>query len=480
MSYAVLMVRDFALHAWLRLEPTLAGRPVALTVGEGRKAMVSAVVGTTEVAPGLPVALAMARCPGLVLKIRNPAAEVEAGRLLYAAAFALSPRVEATGGGMCTIDLQGVYLDRIESSLRQRLQELDRAGLPAQAGVADTPLLARYAAERAAPLLWVREAKGFLRDLPLAVADPVEVQQEILHGWGIKTCGQLTALAKAEVAERLGTDGVRLWERAAGETTRPLRLIDPPKTFVAAWSYEPPIDTLEPLSFKLRRYAELIAMELRGAGLVAEALVLTLLLEDESDHRKEFTLPRPGADPETWTRVMHVYLESLQLPSRLVGARLGARPTRPERRQQGLFETGLTDAAAFWENLARITALLGGDRVGTPVRADTHEPDRFALEKPAEIIPPPVPPSLHPMRGLTLRRFRPGWPVRVNLVEARPAWLAGELTGRIEAARGPWRLEGNWWGPEAWAVETWQIEIGRVAYELACTREGWRVVGVYD
>src|SRR5471030_2231663 len=108
MNYAVLIISNFALHALRRSEPALSGRAVALTAGEGRKAVLTEVSPEAlHVAPGCAVTLAMARCPGIVLRVREPGAEVEAQRLLLAAAFTLSPRVEATAAGCCTVDLQG-------------------------------------------------------------------------------------------------------------------------------------------------------------------------------------------------------------------------------------------------------------------------------------------------------------------------------------------------------------------------------------
>jgi protein ImuB len=482
MSYAVLRIPDFALQSLRRSEPALAGRPVALVAGEGRQAVLTEVSPeAAKVAPGFTATLAMARCPGIMLRTREPDAEVEAQRLLLAAAFTLAPRVEATAAGWCTIDLQGAQPDRTEAAVRQRLAELAQAGLPARAGLAATPLLAGYAARAADPVLVVRDPRAFLAPLPLAVAEPAPAHADILRGWGLKTLGDLTALTKADVGQRLGAEGVALWERAAGETTRVLRLVEPPKSFVAEWAYEPPVESMEPLLFKLRRFAERIAFELRGASLVAEALTLTLLLEDETDHRRKFRLPEPGADVESWLRVMQTHLDALRTPARVAGVRLSAAPARPPARQAGLFETGLTDPQAFWENLARLGAVVGDGRVGTPVMSDSHRPDAFVLEKPAETVPAPLPAPLHPRRGPVLRRFRPPRPVQIQLEAERPVAVTGPVTGRLSAAAGPWRVSGEWWLPGSWDVETWQVELAAGGlYQLARTAEGWWLEGTLD
>jgi protein ImuB len=482
MNYAVLLVPDFSLHALRRHEPALAGRPVALATGEGRRAVLTAVSPEAAgITPGLAVTLALARCPGLLIRAREWRAEAESERLLTAAAFTLAPRVECTAPGCCTVDLQGANAAHTEDQMRRRVRELAQAGLPARAGAGATPLLADYAAQQADPVLVVREPREFLRRLPLAVAAPTAGQAEILHGWGVKTLGDLTALAKGDVGQRLGADGVALWERAAGEATRVLRLTAPAQSFIAEWTYDPPVESSEPLFFKLRRFAERLAMELRGAGFVAEALTLTLLLEDETDYLREFRLPEPGADVDSWLRVLQTHLAAVRTAARVTGVRLSARPARPPLRQDGLFDTGLVDPASFWENLARLEAVVGPERVGTPVAGDSYRPDTFVLTKPAETVPAPAPPAAHGPKGPVLRRFRPPWPATVRLAANRPVEVGGALAGDIRATAGPWRLSGEWWQPGAWAVEMWQIELATGGvYQLARQAERWCVEGVFD
>jgi protein ImuB len=349
-------------------------------------------------------------------------------------------------------------------------------------GAGETPVLASYAARCAQPVLIVRDPAGFLGPLPIGFAEPTPEQLGILRGWGIATLGALTALPKAEVGRRLGSEGVRLWERAAGEATRALRHVEPARSFAAQWDYDPPVESTEPLFFKLRRFAERIALELRGSGFVAEKLSLTLLLEDGADHRREFRLPEPGADVEGWLRVLSSHLCGVRTDARVSGVRLVAAPARPPEKQDGLFDTGLRDPASFWENLARVAAIVGDDRVGTPVPADTHRPDAFALERPAEAVPPADAPLIHPPCGPTLRRFRPPWPVRVACDRGAPARIeGGRLDGAVCAAIGPWKVSGDWWKPQAWAVETWHVELsGGGLYQLARTDEGWCVEGMLD
>jgi protein ImuB len=481
--FAVLRVPDFALHALRRSDPTLARRPVGLIEGEGRKAVVVAVSPEVRgIAPGLAVTLAMARCPGIVLRPKDAAAEIEANRLLLAAAFTLSPRVEFTATGCTTVDLQGTETANTERQLRLTLVELAAAGLPARGGIAATPQTALFAARRAEPLLVAADLAGFLAPLPLEFAEPVPEHATVLRGWGIRTCGELTALAKGEIGKRLGAEGVRLWERAAGEATRPLRLAQPARSFAADWEYEPPIESLEPLLFRLRRFAECVALELRAEDLAAEKLTFTLRLEDDTDQRRELRLPEPGTNVDSWMRVLQSHLDSVRTEARVTGARLVAAPARAPQKQGGLFDTGLRDPALFWDNLARLAAIVGEGRVGRPVPLDTHRPDACAIEKPGDTVPAPEPLPLHPPRGFTLRRLRPPWPAVVTLANERPARVeCARFRERICAANGPWRSGGDWWKPEGWSVEIWQVELATGGlYQLARAGDDWVVDGELD
>lgn len=484
MNHAVIFAPSFASQALRRHDPSLANKPFALFEGEGRNAKITeASEHAVGVEPGLAVTLAMSRCPGLVIRPRDPTAEGEVMRVLLAAAFTLSPRVEITNDGCCTISLQGADVDKTEVQLRHCVAELAQVGVGVRVGVGANPLIADYAARVATPILIVRDNAAFLTPLPVAFACPSNLQAEVLQAWGITTLGQLTSLPKTEIGQRLGTDGVKLWERAAGECNRVLRLIEPVRSFAADWVYEPPVESTEPLMFRMRRFAERVALELRGAGRVAEKLALTLFLEDETDHHREFRLPEPGTNVDGWMRVLLAYLETVTTPARVTGVRLLATPARPVERQDGLFDTALRDPALFWENLARLAAIVGDERVGTPTLRDTWHPDAFVLEKPADSVPPPEDDSVHPPRGLAFRRFRPAWPAHVGLVDQRPQTIeSDELRGVVRIARGPFHLSGSWWqAGAAWAHEIWHVELSCGAtYQLTRTADGWCVEGVLD
>ncbi|MEO7600409.1 MAG: hypothetical protein ABIV50_15865, partial [Opitutus sp.] len=329
----------------------------------------------------------------------------------------------------------------------------------------------------------VADRSEFLRGLPLQVAEPSAHVAEILKGWGVRTLGELTALSKADVTQRLGTEGLLLWERAAGEVTRPLKLITPPQTFTAEITLEHEIETLEPLLFVLRRFIDRLALELRNAGFVAGELLLELKLEDETVYTRAFRLPEPTAQESILFRVLHTHLESLHTETAVCGASLECRPVRPLARQQGLFESALRDPHGFAETLARVAAVVGAKHLGTPMLENSHRTDAVKLVTPANVVLPAEKPALHPPRGLPLRRYRSPLSATVELSGPSPVFVwTGPIQGAVRALAGPWQGSSEWWdASRVWLREEWdaELETGGV-YRLLRTPEGWFVEGEYD
>lgn len=541
--FAVIHVSEFSLQAVLRLETDISARPIALIDDAQRPPLViscTAPAAAAGVERGQTAPQAMARCAGIRLRTVEPAAESEARAVLTAAALSVSPQVEDTAPGICTLGIDALAVERREPALRSAVMHLARLGLTATAGLATTPLLALYAARHGAahkrshnndtdqarkfssprascssaatektagsaalvtpvsqgqpptsphsisefPQVYrVEDPRAFLRDLPLGVADPSPLMTEILAGWGVHTLGGLTALSKADVTRRLGAEGLKLWECAAGEVSRPLRTIAIPQTFTAHREFEQEIETLEPLLFVLRRFVDRLALELRNAGFVAGEMMLGLKLTDDTTYTRSFRLPEPTAREEILFRVLHTHLENLHTAATVRGVDLVCTPVRPLSRQQGLFESGLRDPHGFAETLARVAAVVGAERVGTPEMENSHCPDAVRLVPPASVVPPIGKEGPHAARGLPLRRYRPPLKATVELSGPMPVFIwTSSLQGAVRAVTGPWRGSGAWWdGSRAWSREEWDAELEEGGlYRLLHTRDGWFVEGQYD
>jgi protein ImuB len=484
--FAVLRIPAFALQALLRVDPALAGQPVALIAPARRGTAIeecNELATQAGVAPGYSAPRAQARCPGILLRARQPELEREAATALLATAFGVTAYVEATAPGVCTLGLEQLAPARHLPALQRALRQLAALGFTASAGLGATPLLALYAARQASTGQALAGDREFLAALSVAAAEPPAELIPVLATWGIRTLGQLTALSKADVAQRLGRAGLALWERAAGETTRPLEVAALARDFTAHFSCEHEMETLEPVLFILRRFVDRLALDLVNAHQAALAIELVLDLVDDTRHTQSIRLPEPVTDPDILFRTLQTHLETVRTNAAISGVHLRLDPGRIMVRQQGLFDGGLRDPHGFADTLARVTALVGAGQAGRPVSLDTHRPDAFALAAPPATLTPLSAGFTHPPRGLPLRRHRPPTSARVALADNRPVylWAAGEA-GAVNAAAGPWTCSGDWWeAARRWHQEEWDIElVAGGLYRLRRTAEGWFIEGEYD
>lgn len=240
---------------------------------------------------------------------------------------------------------------------------------------------------------------------------------------GIHTLGQFAALDKEEVGARLGSIGLQLWDRARGKTTRLLKLVSPPESFEEAFEFENEIETIEPLLFILRRFLQQLSLRLDALYLVASELRLQITFSDKSAYQHQFKIPEPTNNGDVLFRMLHTHLENFKSDFSIIAVALKAEAAKPSSQQFNLFETALRDPARLSETLARLTGLLGADRVGTPVLEETHRPDAFRIEPFAWQLKETVG-EIEPFPSCALRRFR-------SSVRLRCCWLK---TGRLICA----------------------------------------------
>ncbi len=313
----------------------------------------------------------------------------------------------------------------------------------------------------------------------------------ILHKWGIYTLGQFAVLDKEQLAARLGVEAVRMWERANGQSDRPLKFLQPPESFEERFEFENEIETAEPLLFMLRRFLQQLSVRLSAVYHVVKELTLRITFSNpprdgfvaanKQIYERVFKIPQPTNDVDLMFRMLHTHLENFKSEYPITAVSLQAEPAKPSQQQFGLFETSLRDPNQLYETLARLAALLGSDRVGTPVLEETHRPDAFHLEPFSwDLTSPVVVPKL-PLRA-ALRRFRPNIAASVLLAEGQPIHLrSGQVSGAVSGQRGPYRASGNWWDEKIWLRSEWDLELENNIL-VRCHQSGqiWEIDGVYD
>ena len=285
--------------------------------------------------------------------------------------------------------------------------------------------------------------------------------------WGLTTLGEIASLPLADLSERMGQHGVMLQRLAAAVDLRPL-VPDPgiPR-FVQRMELEWPIDTLEPLSFVLARLLDPLSTALERADRGAAALRLDLRLVDRTIHQRVLQLPAPMRDPRVLRTLLLLDLESHPPSAGIDIVTIEIDPAPARIVQYSLLDRALPSPETLATLNARLGALVGDTRCGSPVLLDTWRPDGFAMcgFNPEGRTANRTPRTAN-RDAVVLRRFRPPVAVRVTVDRGRPARVyidrRGMPGGHVQQAAGPWRTSGAWWdaSPGApWDRDEWDVAL---------------------
>jgi protein ImuB len=555
--HAAIHLPHFALQAVLRLRPQAKRAAVAVlevseSPSEERKAdqqrllHVNAEAERHGIHAGMAAGMAMARCAPLVLLHRNGDAEHATQNEVLECAAQWTPDYETTAPGLCVLDVSRIHdlSHRLEACGRSIHAHLASRNLQARIGFAPGADLAVLAAHAATPVLVWRDAEAdgasYLRALPLSVLSPAPETAELLRLWGIRTLGELVKLPRQEVTLRLGREGKRLWDMAAGGRERLLRLFRPALRYREERELEHGVESLEPLLFLLRRMLDVLCLRLAESWQVAAAMKLELGFDDKQRREASLRIAEPTRDVDLLLRLLHTHMEGVTAPAPIICVALELTPTRPAGSQMHIFERGMRDPNRFAETLAQIEAVVGNGNAGRvkllPSRAlDAFEitpyldealdapfaakpqgggtcqsrkagatpwvqgPNRAALKRRRKMdatrcaapsgldlscVPQPraLPwAGLSQALGLPLRRIRPVRPVDVTLRNGSPAELHTSTKNHvITRCSGPWLVSGEWWGDARWQREVWEVETNDgVLYQLTRHNGQWQLEGVF-
>jgi protein ImuB len=235
-------------------------------------------------------------------------------------------------------------------------------------------------------------------------------------------------------------------------------------------------------------------VRLAAIYLVAKELTLRITFANKQFYERVFKIPQPTNDVDLLFRMLQTHLENFRSEHSIVAVALSAEPIKPAREQFGLFETTLRNPHQLSETLARLTALLGSDRIGTPALEETHRPDAFRMEPFLCAVASTVPSGKKHQSGpdsdglrtahttIALRRFRPTPFASVLLDEDNPAHIRSpQVSGKVVDQRGPYFLSGNWWEEKSWGRAEWDLQLQGGDLVRCHESEGtWKVDGVYD
>jgi len=311
---------------------------------------------------------------------------------------------------------------------------------------------------------------------------------EIFEKWGIATLGELAALPPAELSSRLGRRGVALHRLARGLDARPFVPDGDTPRFIERLELEWPLDALEPLSFVFARLLDSLSLALERADRGAVAIRLDLRLTDRSVHQRILQLPAPMRDAKVLRTLLLLDMES-HPPSAAVDIVMIELDPAPARITQfSLLQRALPSPETLSTLIARLSALVGEARIGSPALRDSHRPDAFSMTeyRPESVGAEGASGAKGANGALVLRRQRVPLAIRVTVDQQRPVYVAAPKRGMPQGAvlqgAGPWRTSGDWW-TRVWNHDVWDVALtdGSVCriFQDRMT-QCWFLAGVYD
>ncbi len=305
-----------------------------------------------------------------------------------------------------------------------------------------------------------------LGPLPLSVLHPDPELFETFSLWGIHTLADLARLPEDDLAVRLGPRGTHLQRLARGALERPLRPHLTPTPYEESAELDHPLKLREPLMFLAARFLHDIAARLRSQSLAAAAIRLTLNREERT-----LALPFPTRDAKLLLKLIEHSLERQPPAEPVERVHLELMPTQPRRLQHGLFLPAAPEPEKLELTLGKIRALVGEPNAGYPELFDTHRPNAGH-------------PNALGLSPLAFRHFRPPLAAQVALDAGYPKHLhTKRFRGRIVQLAGPWRTSGDWWQPDTWDRDEFDLALDDGAlYRIYKDRpsEQWFVEGIYD
>jgi len=493
--YACIHAAEFPAQALLRLRRDLSTQPVAVLAGP---VLQETICSLNRHAWRRGVAHYMTRLEaeginGLKLLSRSVEAEASARAVLLECAAKFSPRIEEVSAGMAcafVLDIAGMeLLFGPPQTLAERLRsEIATAGFRVSIAVSSNFHAAsmKAATARGITLIPAGDEALSLDKLLLSSLSLTEEHQETFAVWGIRTLGQLAALPEVEMVKRFGAVASNWCALAHGAATHAFQPIESAFTLKEFYDFETPVEQLESLLFIGARMIDCLVARAVGRALSLASLSVAMELEGGQTHRLTIHPAIPSMDQKFLLKLLQLEMGTHPPSAAVLSLTLTAEAGMSSKMQLGLFAPQTPEPSRLDVTLARLKAIVGEDRVGTPVLEDTHRPGSFRMEgfflnaKPSG--------TLGKFPRMALRRVRPPRSIHVRMQAMKPiGYRDGDNLFEISSAYGPWRTNGCWWSQDGWDTEEWDV--------LAASREGdalgcllthdrlhneWRLEAVYD
>jgi impB/mucB/samB family len=166
--FGTIFLPNFFLQAALRHQAASTTQPIALIDETEKKPVIIQLNHAAEAAgvtKGMTPSQGLARTLSLLIKTRSLSQEKSMQEIILHYAFSLTPFVEATGPGICTVEF--THDRELLRKVSHVIKQLAACEITAQAALASTPDTSFLAAHFARPVLEIKDAKEFLAPLSI-------------------------------------------------------------------------------------------------------------------------------------------------------------------------------------------------------------------------------------------------------------------------------------------------------------------------
>jgi protein ImuB len=493
--YACVHAAEFPAQALLRLRTDLQSQPVAVLDGPASQETIcsmnrhavrrGAALGMTKLeAEGL---------SGLQLLPRSTEVETAAHAVFLECAAQFSPRIEKVSEGTAyalALDIAGTErlfgpTERLSARLRD---DMATAGFRVSIAVSANFHAARMKATATHGITIIpdgEEARS-LEKLPIAALNLTDEHKETFALWGIRALGELAALPEVELVKRLGAAASDWRALAQGVARHAFQPIESEFALKEFYDFETPVEQMDSLLFIGSRMIDYLVARAAGRALSLALLIVDMALEGGRVHRLVIRPAVPSIDRKFLLKLLQLEIGAHPPQAAVVSLTFTAEAGQSSKVQLGLFAPQTPEPSRLDVTLARLKAIVGEDRVGTPVLEDTHRPGSFRME--GFVAGAKSSPLETERSRMALRRVRSPRPVRVVMHAMKPvAFSDGGSSFEIEAAYGPWKTSGCWWSQDGWDAEEWDaLAANNNGEKFSCLlvldrlRNEWRLEAFYD
>lgn len=273
-----------------RDNPDLADKPVI--VGGGKRGVVSTacyIARIEGVKSAMPMFKALEACPDAVVIKPDIEKYARVGRQVRAMMQDLTPMVQPISIDEAFLDLAGTQKLHKDTAARTLAKFARRVqseiGISVSIGLSYCKFLAKVASDLEKPrgfaIIGRNEAIPFLADKPVSLIWGVgQSFAERLRRDGIERIGHLQSREEADLMQRYGTMGQRLFRLARGEDDRRVEPREAAKSVSAETTFAVDFSRAEDLVPVLRSLSEGVALRLKKAGISGQTVVLKLKTSD--------------------------------------------------------------------------------------------------------------------------------------------------------------------------------------------------------